>query len=46
LGNPSGVAGATRFLLDHPYAVAFDGQEEYLYVSDSWNNRIQRVRII
>ena len=46
LGNPSGVAGATRFLLDHPYAVAFDEQEEYLYVSDSWNNRIQRVRII
>jgi DNA-binding beta-propeller fold protein YncE len=28
--------------MNHPYSIAIDDQENYVYVSDSGNNRIQR----
>lgn len=45
LGSPSGTMGVTPFLLNHPYSIALDNEEEYLYVLDGWNNRIQRIQI-
>jgi DNA-binding beta-propeller fold protein YncE len=41
-GDPNGASGNTPYLLNRPYAFAFDNQEQYMYVSDSGNNRIQR----
>lgn len=41
-GSSNGTSGITPYLLNQPYAFAFDYQEKYAYVSDSTNNRIQR----
>jgi hypothetical protein len=41
-GDPNGASGNTPYLLDRPFAFAFDNQEQYMYVSDGLNNRIQR----
>jgi sugar lactone lactonase YvrE len=41
-GDPNGASGNTPYLLNRPYAFAFDPEEKYMYVSDSVNNRIQR----
>ena len=41
-GSPSGVAGNTSYLLNLIFGLAIDDKEEYLYVADSNNNRIQR----
>jgi DNA-binding beta-propeller fold protein YncE len=41
-GSPSGTAGRTAYLMDLTYAICVDASENYLYVSDSNNNRIQR----
>jgi DNA-binding beta-propeller fold protein YncE len=41
-GSPNGISGNTPYLLNHPYRIAIDDQENYVYVSDTNNNRIQR----
>jgi DNA-binding beta-propeller fold protein YncE len=41
-GSSSGITGQTPYLMNTPYAFAFDTDERYLYVSDANNNRIQR----
>ena len=41
-GNPNGTAGSSQFLLNRPYSIVMDLEENYLYVSDSNNNRVQR----
>ncbi|CAF1430910.1 unnamed protein product [Adineta steineri] len=41
-GSASGVAGSTNKLLSYPGDVALDPTETYLYVSDYYNNRVQR----
>ncbi|CAF0783037.1 unnamed protein product [Adineta steineri] len=41
-GSASGVAGSTNTLLSYPGDVALDPTETYLYVSDYYNNRVQR----
>ena len=41
-GSPSGTAGSTAQLLWHPYGLALDEVNGYLYVADYNNNRIQR----
>jgi DNA-binding beta-propeller fold protein YncE len=42
VGSPNGISGSTPYLLNNPYSFAIDDEENYLYVSDSLNNRIQR----
>ncbi|CAF1125054.1 unnamed protein product [Adineta steineri] len=41
-GSASGMAGSTNTLLSSPGDVALDPTETYLYVSDYYNNRVQR----
>jgi len=41
-GSPNGILGTTPYLLNNPYGIAIDDEENYLYVSDGMNNRIQR----
>jgi hypothetical protein len=41
-GSPTGISGNTSYLLNGPYGIAIDDGENYLYVSDSMNNRVQR----
>jgi sugar lactone lactonase YvrE len=41
-GSPTGAAGMTPYLMDSTYALAVDYGENYLYASDSNNNRVQR----
>jgi sugar lactone lactonase YvrE len=41
-GSSNGISGSTPYLMNHPYSIAIDDQENYVYVSDSGNNRIQR----
>jgi DNA-binding beta-propeller fold protein YncE len=41
-GSSNGTAGSTPYLLNNPYGIAIDDQENYMYVSDSSNNRVQR----
>jgi DNA-binding beta-propeller fold protein YncE len=41
-GSPNGIAGLSPYLMNLAYALAVDDQENYLYVSDCNNNRIQR----
>jgi DNA-binding beta-propeller fold protein YncE len=41
-GSSSGLSGPTPYLMNIPYAFAFDPDEEYIYVSDTYNNRVQR----
>ncbi|CAF0866509.1 unnamed protein product [Rotaria sp. Silwood1] len=41
-GSSIGIAGHTPFLMSMTYGLAVDYAENYLYVSDSGNNRIQR----
>jgi DNA-binding beta-propeller fold protein YncE len=41
-GSSNGTAGSTPYLLNNPYGIAIDDQENYIYVSDSSNNRVQR----
>ena len=41
-GSAAGTSGNTPYLLNKPYSFAIDDQEKYMYVSDSFNNRIQR----
>jgi sugar lactone lactonase YvrE len=41
-GNPNGIFGITPYLLYSPFSSAIDDEENYLYVSDGLNNRIQR----
>ncbi len=41
-GDPNGASGNTPYLMNRAYSFAFDGQEKYMYVSDSYNTRIQR----
>ncbi|CAF2813417.1 unnamed protein product [Rotaria sp. Silwood2] len=41
-GSSMGIAGRTPYLLSFAYGLAVDYEENYLYVSDSNNNRIQR----
>ncbi|CAF0841920.1 unnamed protein product [Adineta steineri] len=41
-GSATGVAGSTNTLLSSPGDVALDPTETYLYVSDYYNNRVQR----
>jgi sugar lactone lactonase YvrE len=41
-GSPNGISGSTPYLLNSPFGVAIDDEENYLYVSDIVNNRIQR----
>ena len=44
-GSTNGSSGVTPFLLNKPYAFAFDDQERFMYISDSLNNRVQRFRL-
>lgn len=44
-GHSNGTVGLTPYLLNKPYAFAFDDEERFMYVSDSLNNRIQRFRL-
>jgi sugar lactone lactonase YvrE len=41
-GDPNGSFGRTFNLLNVPLAMAVDPNEQFLYVSDSHNNRVQR----
>jgi DNA-binding beta-propeller fold protein YncE len=41
-GSPNGTSGNTPYLLKQPYSLTIDYEGNYLYVSDSGNNRIQR----
>jgi len=41
-GSSNGTAGSTPYLLYNPYGIAIDDQENYMYVSDSSNSRVQR----
>ena len=41
-GSPNGAVGNTPYLMNLTYALTIDYEENYLYVSDSNNNRIQR----
>jgi DNA-binding beta-propeller fold protein YncE len=41
-GSSSGLAGQTSYLMDIPYAFAFDPDEKYIFVSDNYNHRVQR----
>jgi len=41
-GSSTGIAGNASYLLNQPIDLAIDDEENYLYVSDSTNNRIQR----
>ena len=41
-GSSSGLAGNTSYLLNLIFGLAVDDEEEYLYVADCNNNRIQR----
>jgi sugar lactone lactonase YvrE len=41
-GSSSGISGRTPYLLQTPIALTMDYDENYLYVVDSANNRIQR----
>ena len=45
-GSPNGTAGSTPYLMDLAYGLAIDYEENYLYVSDSNNNRIQRFSLL
>lgn len=45
LGSPNGTSGSTSFLLNRPYSITFDGEEKYMYVSDSLNNRVQQIQL-
>jgi sugar lactone lactonase YvrE len=40
------MTGTTGLLLNTPTTVAMDDQEQYLYVSDMANNRIQKFHIV
>jgi DNA-binding beta-propeller fold protein YncE len=40
--NPNGILGSTPYLFNTPYGFTIDDEENYLYVSDGLNNRIQR----
>jgi DNA-binding beta-propeller fold protein YncE len=42
VGSSSGLAGRTAYLLDTPFAFTFDPDEKYIYVSDTFNRRVQR----
>ncbi|CAF4273942.1 unnamed protein product [Adineta steineri] len=44
-GSASGVAGSTNTLFSYPSDLALDPTETYLYVSDYYNNRVQRFRL-
>jgi DNA-binding beta-propeller fold protein YncE len=41
-GSPNGLIGSTPYLLNGPFGMAIDDEENYLYVADGLNNRIQR----
>jgi DNA-binding beta-propeller fold protein YncE len=41
-GSPNGAVGQTSYLMSLTYSLAVDYDENYLYVSDSDNSRIQR----
>jgi sugar lactone lactonase YvrE len=41
-GSPNGLSGSTPYFLNQPYGIASDDQENYVYVSDSGNSRVQR----
>jgi len=41
-GSSYGISGITPYLLNQPYGITIDNQQNYLYVSDGVNNRIQR----
>jgi len=41
-GNPNATSGSTPYLLNSPFGIAIDDGENYLYVADTANNRIQR----
>jgi DNA-binding beta-propeller fold protein YncE len=41
-GNPNGTSGSTPYLLNSPFGIAIDDGENYLYVADTANSRIQR----
>ncbi len=45
-GSASGTAGSTSQLLNYPGDVALDPTETYLYVTDYYNHRIQRFRLV
>jgi sugar lactone lactonase YvrE len=42
VGSSSGLAGQTPYLLNTPFSVTLDAEEKYIYVSDTYNQRIQR----
>ncbi len=41
-GNPNGISSNASYFLNHPCDLAINDDENYLYVSDSHNNRISR----
>ncbi|CAF1637774.1 unnamed protein product, partial [Rotaria magnacalcarata] len=41
-GNLNGIAGQTPYLINMTYGIALYYEEKHPYVSDSYNNRIQR----
>lgn len=44
-GSSNGNSGSSSNALDHPYSLALDEQNSYLYVSDRFNHRIQRFNL-
>ncbi len=41
-GNPNGISGNASYFLNHSCDLTIDDEENYVYVSDSHNNRIAR----
>ncbi|UJR07952.1 hypothetical protein I4U23_012231 [Adineta vaga] len=45
-GNPNGVAGNNATMLNNPYRITANANETFLYITDTWNKRIQRFPLI
>jgi DNA-binding beta-propeller fold protein YncE len=41
-GSPAGSRGNSAYLFHTPYGIALDPEEKYLYVSDTYNARVQK----
>ena len=44
-GSASGASGTTSTLLDYPIDLKLDATEQFLYVCDSYNSRVQRYQL-
>jgi sugar lactone lactonase YvrE len=45
-GDPNGNSGSNATMLSFPHGLALNNEETFLYVVDTFNNRIQRFQIV